>query len=121
MLFENKFLILAVLGILSVVAVSGCTSMNANTVVIHNNTFSPATMTVQNGTTVSWINKDSVSHRVVSNSGLFDSGNLTTGMSYNYTFKKAGSYPYHDLMNPSMTGTIVVNASKSSGSGILGY
>jgi len=114
-LLENKYLILAVLGILGVVAISGCTSMNtgANTVTIQNNTFSPATMTVQNNTTVSWINKDSVTHRVVSNSGLFDSGNLTTGKSYNYTFNKTGSYPYHDLMNPSITGTIVVNSTKS--------
>jgi plastocyanin len=120
-LLENKYLVLAVLGILGVVAVSGCTSMNANTVTIKNNTFSPATMYIQNGTTVSWINKDSVTHRVVSNTRLFDSGNLANGMSYNYTFNRAGSYPYHDLMNPAMTGTIVVNASKSSGSAIPGY
>jgi len=120
-LLENKYLVLAILGILGVVAVSGCTSTSANTVTIQNNTFSPATMQIQNGTTVTWINKDSVTHRVVSNSGLFDSGNLTTGKSYNYTFNKTGSYPYHDLMNPSIVGTIDVNASKSSGSGIPGY
>jgi plastocyanin len=113
------FLVFLVVGL---VAISGCTSnTNANTVTIQNNTFNPATLYVQTNSTITWINKDSVTHRVVSNSGLFDSGNLTTGMSYNYTFNKAGSYPYHDLMNPSITGTIVVNATNSSGSGIPGY
>jgi plastocyanin len=126
---RDSYVIFAILGILSVVAVSGCTSMNtsANTVTIQNNTFTPATMYVQVNKTVSWINKDSVTHRVVSNSGLFDSGNLTTGMSYNYTFTTTGSYSYHDLTNPSMTGTIVVStnatstSTNSSGSGIPGY
>jgi plastocyanin len=110
-LLENKYLILAVMGIISVVAVSGCTSQNtsANTVTIQNTAFNPATLNVQVGTTVTWINKDSVTHRVVSDTGLFSSGDLTTGMSYNYTFNQTGSYPYHCSIHPSMTGTIVVS------------
>lgn len=108
-MLENKFLILAVLGILGVVAVSGCTSMNTgNTVTIQNNTFNPTVLTVQAGTMVTWINKDSKTHHVVSNSGLFDSGSLTTGMSYSYTFNKAGNYPYHDAAQTTMKGTVVV-------------
>lgn len=57
--------------------------------------FNPSTPNVKVGTTVMWINKDSVIHRVVSDSGLFGSANLTNGQSYNYTFNQTGSYPYH--------------------------
>ena len=128
---NKNFLFLGVLMVLGVVAVSGCTSQTqsaANTVTIQNMAFNPSTLNVQVGTTVTWINKDSVTHDVVSDTGLFTSGNLTNGMSYNYTFNQTGSFPYHCAIHPSMTGTIVVSTnaptstgssnSNSSGSGI---
>jgi len=77
-----------------------------------------------------WINKDSVTHRVVSDSGLFGSGNLINGQSYNYTFNQTGSYPYHCAIHPSMAGTIVVsttaptsnsNSNGASGGSPIGY
>ena len=116
--------------VLGVVAISGCTSQNqiANTVTIQNMAFNPSTLNVKVGTTVTWINKDSTTHNVVSDSGLFESGDLTNGMSYNYTFNKAGSYPYHCSIHPSMTGTVVVSengtgttSSNSSGGSPIGY
>ena len=128
---NKNFLFLGVLMVLGVVAVSGCTSQTqsaANTVTIQNMAFNPSTLNVKVGTTVTWINKDSVTHDVVSDTGLFTSGNLTNGMSYNYTFNQTGSFPYHCAIHPSMTGTIVVSTnaptstgssnSNSSGSGI---
>jgi plastocyanin len=121
---RNNFLIFAILGILAVVAVSGCTSMNTgNTVTIQNNTFNPAVLTVQAGTTVTWMNKDSKTHHVVSNSGLFDSGNLNAGMSYSYTFNKTGNYPYLDSIQTTMKGTIIVTPSttNTTGSGGIKY
>jgi plastocyanin len=123
-------LIMGVFLVLGVVAISGCTSQNqtANTVTIQNMAFSPSTLNVKVGTTVTWINKDSTTHNVVSDSGLFESGDLTNGMSYNYTFNKVGSYPYHCSIHPSMTGTVVVSengtgatSSNSSGGSPIGY
>jgi plastocyanin len=111
MMLKNRYIIGAVLGIMMVVAVSGCTSntsSSGNTVTIQNLAFNPTTLNVQVGKTVTWINKDSTTHRVVSDIGLFDSGNLTNGMSYKYTFNQTGSFPYHCSIHPSMTGTIVV-------------
>lgn len=116
---ENKYLFLAILGIMGVVAVSGCTSQtttSANTVTIQNMAFNPATLNVQVGTTVTWTNKDSATHRVVSDTGLFNSGDLTTGMSYNYTFNQTGSFSYHCSIHPSMTGTVVVSTNDPSNS-----
>lgn len=120
MIKDKKLLILAFLGIVGLVAVSGCTSSNnqtsssGNTVTMQNMAFSPATLNVQVGTTVTWLNKDSTIHRVVSDSGAFDSGDLTNGQSYNFTFSQAGSFPYHCSIHPSMKGTIVVSTNAPS-------
>jgi plastocyanin len=111
---NKNFIALGVLMVLGVVAVSGCTSQSANTVTIQNNSFIPANLNVTVGTTVMWINKANVTQGITSDSGVFKSGNLTNGMSYNYTFNQSGTYQYHSTVNPSMTGTIVVSASNSS-------
>jgi plastocyanin len=108
-------MVLGVFMVLGVVAVSGCTSQSSSTVTIQNSSFSPATLNVPMGTTVMWINKGNTTQDVISNSGVFSSGNITNGMSYNYTFNQSGSFPYHSSITPSMTGTIVVSASNSSG------
>lgn len=116
---NRNFLFLGVLLVLGVVAVSGCTSKQpvANTVAIQNNAFVPSTLHVQVGTTVMWVNKDPTSQDVVSDSRIFDSGNLANGQSYNYTFNLTGSYRYHSSINPSMNGTIVVyNSTNNTGS-----
>jgi len=125
---NKNVLFLGVMLVLGIVAVSGCTSQNqsASTVTIKNMAFNPSTLNVKVGTTVTWINNDTVTHHVVSDSGLFDSGDLSNGMSYNYTFNQTGSYPYHCSIHPSMTGTIVVTngtpaANSTSGSSSVGY
>ncbi len=113
---NRNFIFLGVLLVFGVVAVSGCTSKQSmnNTVAIQNNAFHPITLNVQVGTTVTWINKDPHPQDVVSDSGIFNSGNLTNGQSYNYTFNQTGSYPYHSSIHPSMDGTIVVSTTASS-------
>ena len=117
---NRNFLVFGVLLVLGVVAVSGCTSQSPNTVTIQNASFIPATMNVTVGTTVMWINKANATQDVVSDNGLFNSGNLTNGMSYNYKFNQSGTYPYHSSINPSMTGTIVVSSSSTGSSNSSG-
>lgn len=117
---ERNLILTGIFLVLGIVAVSGCTSNQStgNTVTIQNMAFNPSTLNVQVGTTVTWINKDTVTHDVTSDTGVFTSGNLTNGMSYNYTFNQTGTFPYHCAIHPSMTGTIVVstNAPTSTGS-----
>jgi len=117
---NTNFLVLSVILVLGVVTVSGCTSQNqttGNSVTIQNMAFNPSTLNVKVGTTVTWINNDTTTHDVVSDSGLFNSGNLTNGMSYNYTFNQTGSFPYHCSIHPSMTGTVVVSNSTPTSTG----
>jgi nitrite reductase (NO-forming) len=62
--------------------------------------------------TVTWTNNDSTPHTVTSDSGLFDSGAMTTGQSWSYTFTTPGTYHYHCAYHYWMTGTVVVVAGK---------
>lgn len=70
--------------------------------------FAPPVFNVTVGGTVTWVNKDTTVHTVTSNSSLFDSGTLTTGATWSYTFTQAGTYPYYCTFHPMMVGTIVV-------------
>lgn len=79
-----------------------------NTVSIVNMAFTPATITVTAGTTVTWNNNDNITHTVTADDDSFDSGNIGTGSSFTRTFSIAGTYPYHCTIHPSMKATIVV-------------
>ncbi len=124
---NKNLLFVAIFLVLGVVSVSGCTSLySANTITIQNTAFNPTTLNISPGTTVTWINKDNETQDIVSNSGIFNSGNLTTNESYNYTFNQSGSYPFHSTVDSNLTGTIVVsgttnNSSSSSNSSAVGY
>jgi len=87
-----------------------------NQVICKNNRFIPDTLTVKEGTTVTWVNQDTYIHTVTSGrspgeqSGLFDSGNLNKGQTFSFTFDKAGTYDYFCIPHFSMgmIGKIVV-------------
>jgi plastocyanin len=71
------------------------------TVIIKARAFDPATITIKEGTTVTWINEDPKLHYVVhlpevNNALLFDSGPLSSGQSFSYTFTEKGRYNYGD-------------------------
>jgi plastocyanin len=80
----------------------------SNSVSIENMAFSPSTLTVSAGTTVSWTNNDGVTHTVTSKTSAFDSGSLLNGKTYSFTFPNAGTYDYYCKIHTSMTGSIVV-------------
>jgi plastocyanin len=79
-------------------------------VTIDNYTFSPGTLTVPVGTTVTWTNRDSEVHTVTANDAppTFKSAGLDTDDTFSFTFNKAGTYSYHCSLHPHMTGKIVV-------------
>jgi len=75
--------------------------------------FSPATLTINVGDSVTWTNNASQTpHTATADGGSFDSGNLDPGQSYTHTFSSAGTFAYHCQYHQSqgMVGTIVVQA-----------
>jgi amicyanin len=81
---------------------------------IANFTFSPPTLTVKAGTTVTWTNEDDIPHTVNATSQAFKSGALDTDQKFSFTFTTPGTYQYFCALHPRMTGTIVVEASTGS-------
>ncbi len=79
-----------------------------NTVSIENMSFQPSTQTVKVGAEVTWTNNDTTTHKVASDTAAFGSSDLAPGDTYKHVFDKAGNYPYHCAIHPSMTATIVV-------------
>jgi plastocyanin len=69
--------------------------------------FSPATLAIRPGTTVTWKNMSSAPHTVTSDDGqTFDSGNIAPGGIFTFKFTVAGSYPYHCNIHPYMRATV---------------
>ena len=78
---------------------------------IDNFTFTPQTLTVKAGTTVTWTNKDDIPHGIASDNNAFKrSPALDTDDSYSFTFTTPGTYQYFCYVHPFMKGTIVVQA-----------
>ena len=70
--------------------------------------FTPATLTIPVGTTVTWTNNDGTLHTVTSATKVFTSDGLDEGGAFSYTFTSPGTYSYYCKLHPHMTGTIVV-------------
>ncbi len=77
-------------------------------IAVDNFSFSPATVTVPVGTTITWTNHDDIPHNVVSPEQKFKSPVLDTNETYAHTFDAAGTYKYYCSIHPRMTGQIVV-------------
>lgn len=77
--------------------------------------FSPSSITVGAGDTVSWTNNGSEPHDVTG-SGLA-SGTLQSGQGYSHTFASAGTFSYVCSIHPFMKGSVTVQAADSGGGG----
>ena len=88
---------------------TGSTTPGANEVFIQGMAFNPSSITVKAGTTITWTNKDAVTHNETSNPALFSSGSMATDATYSFTFQNVGTYSYTCTIHPSMKGTVVVN------------
>lgn len=94
---------------------SPSSAMQENTVTLSADGFSPATLTVKAGTEVTWTNKSGAVGNV--NSDVHPThtiypplnlGKFADGESLSLTFDKAGTYGYHNHLDSSQTGTVIV-------------
>jgi plastocyanin len=90
----------------------------SSSVTIKNFLFSPKSVSVQVGDTVTWTNQDSEEHTATAKNGSFDTGSLKTGQSATEKLTKAGTIDYICTFHSNMHGTVVVAAGGGgSGSG----
>jgi LPXTG-motif cell wall-anchored protein len=86
-------------------------------VAIANFAFSPASVTIKVGDTITWTNNDAIPHTATASDGSFDTGTLKKGQSGSHTFATAGTFAYICSIHPNMHGTVVVQGSSSGNSG----
>jgi plastocyanin len=73
--------------------------------------FSPPSVTVSVGDTVTWTNSDSVTHTATADDASWDAGNIAAGGGTGaVVFTTAGTFPYHCRIHAQMTGTVIVEA-----------
>jgi plastocyanin len=75
---------------------------------LSNRAFTPDNLDVAVGTTVTWMNGDSVSHTSTSDLTGWDSGAVAPGGQFSFAFQTAGTFRYHCAIHPGMIGTVVV-------------
>ncbi len=120
-----QVLLAALVATALLLAVSGCSgstgatgggstggTTGGTTMVESNFQFSPASLTVKVGDTVTFDNQDTVAHRVVV--GTTDLGEQAAGQKVTWTAAKDGTFPVKCTIHPSMTGQITVGASSGS-------
>lgn len=81
---------------------------NVTSVMIHNFSFLPQSISVPKGTTITWTNMDSAPHTVTSDNNAFASGTLKTNDTFKFTFNTPGTFTYHCAIHPGMKATVVV-------------
>lgn len=109
------FSVLFFLFIMSCGSSTTATPDTGEAVTIQSLSFSPSTLTIAVGTTVTWTNNGGTNHTVTSgtfgdaDSGTeFDSRVVIDGETFVHEFTTAGTYDYHCDLHPTMTGTITV-------------
>jgi plastocyanin len=74
-----------------------------------NRAYTPDELDVAVGTTVTWMNTDSISHTSTSNAAAWDSGIIAPGGQFSVALQNAGTFQYHCAIHPGMVGTVVVH------------
>lgn len=82
--------------------------------------FTPSTITVTAGESVTWTNSGPSGHSATADDGSFDTGVLRRGASGSHTFTAAGTYTFHCTPHPFMTGKVVVVAASGGGGSASG-
>ena len=77
-------------------------------VAIRNYAYNPPTITVAQGATVTFVNRDQTAHTATATGSAFDTGTLKPGQRSSVHLDKAGTYTYYCQFHAFMRGTIVV-------------
>jgi plastocyanin len=119
-----KPLIISFLALIVAAALPGCTSTGTDDddngtpppdqVWMENRSFYPQNRTIEEGTTLTWVNRSNEVHTVTSgdvgeHDGTFNSGDMSPDQEFTYTFTETGTFSYFCIPHqPHMYGTITV-------------
>ena len=87
----------------------------SGSVTIADFSFTPGSLTITQGDTVTWVNNGPTPHSATANDGSFNTGILKAGQSASHTFSQAGTFSYFCQPHPFMKATVVVQAAQTGG------
>lgn len=107
--------LILVVGLLFLLAPARAEAAATQHVAMENYAYSPASLTIQVGDTVTWTNHDQAPHNVVTTSGpaSFESPLLATGESWSFTFTVPGTYSYYCSVHPDMRAQVTVQPAET--------
>jgi plastocyanin len=108
-----SLLVAATPGVLSAGDMAVQAGAQAAAIQIDNFHYTPPSLVVAPGTTVTWTNADDSPHTVREKDGKFKSAALDTDDTFSQTFTASGEYEYFCSIHPYMTGKIVVKPAGS--------
>src|SRR4051794_14515791 len=79
--------------------------------------FSPTSVSIAVGDTVTWRNTGQAPHNATADDGSFKTPTLNNGQSASHTFTQAGTFSYTCTIHPNMKGTVRVLSSSGGGGG----
>ena len=85
----------------------------AASVSMDHNTFIPDEITVAIGTTVTWVNNETMPHTVVDLNKAFRSKTLVKDGTFSFTFATPGDHDYLCSIHPNMKGKVIVKPGAS--------
>ena len=95
-----------------IVPTAGAQQAQNVTVMMEDNYFEPASVTVPAGSTVTWVHNGNNPHTTTSYDGLWDSGIIPggSGGTFSFTFNEPGTYEYFCIPHEDqgMVGTVTV-------------
>jgi plastocyanin len=107
--FHGRTMSTALAGAGLLVAIAAGTVAAADEdVAISGFSYSPRTVTVTVGDSVTWTNSDAQAHTATADDGSFDTGSIGNGASGSITFSTAGRFAYHCEFHADMAGTVIV-------------
>ena len=99
---------------LALALLAGCSGGNGThepkvvEVTIEGSRFTPASIAIQQGDTVRWVNKDGVAHTATMDSGERDTGSIPPGGRATLNLPTPGTHRYHCKVHPAMVATVIV-------------
>jgi plastocyanin len=108
-----SLLVAATPGVLSAGDMAVQAGAQAAAIQIDNFHYTPPSLVVAPGTTVTWTNADDSPHTVREKDGKFKSAALDTDDTFSQTLTAPGEYEYFCSIHPYMTGKIVVKPAGS--------
>jgi len=79
-----------------------------HTIAMDGMVFKPASLTIDAGDSVTWVNNDIVEHTATAADTSWDSKMVAPAESWKHTFKTKRSYEYVCKYHPTMKGTLIV-------------